>query len=146
MQLMKRRLLIITGFIILIATMSTDIAFAASCPDGPALRQWRQQRQALLRTANIYRQAGIGAKFIPAYNRLERFTATFPTVFLEQEIRNYPLLGNTQCLLWAMNNASGQNLNLQTYSDGKFDLLVGSNKIRSRISAEELLSIAKSLR
>ena len=67
-------------------------------------------------------------------------------IFLDQEIRNFPLVGNAWCLITAMRTASGQNLNYQPYSDGKFDLLLNGKKIRDRISATELLSIAKSLR
>jgi hypothetical protein len=131
---------------VLAATLFTEIAYAGTCPDGPAMQRWRAQRQQLFNMADAYKRAGMGVEYIPARAKLEQFTASGHAVFLEQEIRNFPLFGNVQCLLWAMNGASGQNLNLQPYSDGTYDLLVGKNKIRSRISSADLLAIAKSLR
>ena len=133
-------------FSLFISGIFSGLAYAETCPDGPAMQQWRAQYQQLFRTADAYKRAGIGGKYLEARSRLDMSIAAMPSVFLEQEIRNYPLFGKTQCLLWAMNKASGQNLNLQPYSDGTFDLLIGDNKIRDRISGAELLSIAKSLR
>jgi hypothetical protein len=45
-----------------------------------------------------------------------------------------------------MKKASGQDLNYTPYTDGKFDLVIGGRKIKDRISASDLLAIAKSLR
>ncbi len=75
-----------------------------------------------------------------------RLNSKGPLIWLNQEIKNFPLTGNAFYLVSAMKVASGQNLNYQPYSDGKFDLLVNGQKVRDRISGSELLSIANSMR
>ena len=140
------RALTIAAIISLVTAMSGNFAHSASCPDGPQMQQFRAQRNALAREASIYRGAGLGLKYQEALTKLELFDVDYPYIFLDQEIRNFPLFGNVACLITAMRTASGQDLKYQPYTDGKFDLLMNGQKIRDRISAAELLSIAKSMR
>jgi hypothetical protein len=143
---MASRVSIYTAICVLISVVFSNNAYAETCPDGAAMRQWRQQYQSLFNVADAYRRAGIGIKYIPALGRLNQFAATGSAVILEQEIGNFPLFRKATCLVHAMKLVSGQELSYQPYTDGKFDLLVNGKKIRDRISADELLSIAKSLR
>jgi hypothetical protein len=145
--------------------MLTGNARAEGCPDGLQIQQWLQQGRALLshREALIKREktriyiAGPHGGGPAMHQELQRRVAAidakinadkarYPRLFLDQEIKNFPLTGGADCLVWAMQLASGQDLKYTPYSDGKFDLTLGTKKIRSRISGAELLSIAKSLR
>lgn len=140
------RALIAASIVSLIMAMSANIAYSASCPDGLHMQQFRQQMETLRRELELYRMSGAWLEYKYAMDRWDVLQPKFAFIFLDQEIRNFPLVGNAWCLITAMRTASGQNLNYQPYSDGKFDLLLNGKKIRDRISATELLSIAKSLR
>ena len=95
----------------------------------------------LLEKLQLYAMAGDNEKYFHQRLKVNKFTSRFPYLFLNQEIKNFPLIGNAFCLVLAMKTASGQNLNYQPYSDGKFDLLVNGQKVRDRISASELVFV-----
>jgi hypothetical protein len=142
----KLRALAIAIFISLLSAMSADLVYAKSCPDGLQMQQYRQQREALVSRVRFLAEAGAGEEAIEAVNRLNKFNAKYPFVFLNQEIKNFPLIGDVACLFSAMRTASGQDLNYQPYSDGTLDLLLNGKRIRERISAADLLAIAKTFR
>jgi hypothetical protein len=155
----------LTAIAALAMAMLTGNAQAEGCPDGLQIQQWRQQGRALLshREALIKREKtrifleGASAKGMSMRHELQRRVseidakinadkARYPRLFLEQEINNLPLTGDADCLVWAMQLASGQDLKYRPYTDGRFDLLIGEKKIRDRISGADLLAIAKSMR
>jgi hypothetical protein len=130
--------------VLLSCSLFAELVYAGTCPEGLQLQQWRQQR-AILRDqvkANVY-DPTVALQW---RNKFHANEAKYPALFLDQEIRNFPLTGDAFCLVWAMKIASGKDLNYTPYTDGKFDLTLGGKKIRDRISADELLAIAKSLR
>jgi hypothetical protein len=142
----KLRALAIAILISLLTATSASLAYAKSCPDGLRMQQYNQQRKVLLDRAHLYQRAGAGLKYQDALAKVNLFTAKFPYIFLEQEIRNFPLMGNVPCLITAMRTASGQDLKWGTVSDGTIDLFLNGKKIREGISAADLLAIAKTLR
>ena len=143
---MKIRALTIAFLISLVTMMSADLAHANPCPDGLRMQQYRQQRETLRRQVFVYGAVPHKRVYMEARGRLDQLTAKYPYVFLDQEIRNFPLIGDVACLITAMRTASGQDLNYQPYSDGTLDLLLNGKRIRERISAADLLAIAKTFR
>jgi hypothetical protein len=160
---MKHRCMAV--WLLLVTTVVGDPAYAEECPDSLKILQWRQQGRALINhreefierekvriilIANPVEQARARINLhqrVAAINaKINADQARFPALFLDQEIRNFPLARDADCLVWAMQRASGQDLKFTLYTDGKYDLTLGGKKIRDRISGAELLSIAKSLR
>ena len=131
------------AFVVLISsTLLAELAYSntyeKTCPEGPSLQQWRQQLAGIKRQLRTAANPRVYVNLMSVY---EREAAKFERLFLIQEIHNFPLFGNVQCLLWAMRSASGQDLKYTPYTDGKFDLLIGEKKIRDRISGADLLAI-----
>ena len=126
--------------------MSADLAYAKSCPDGLKMQQYRQQREAIKSRIRSLRGYPGKKEFLDARSRLSHLNAKFPYIFLDQEIKNFPLIGDVACLFSAMRTATQQNLNYQPRTDGKFNLFHDGQKIREGLSTADLLNIAKSLR
>jgi hypothetical protein len=140
------RVLNIAFLISLLAATSASLAYANPCPDGLRMQQYRQQLYDFKLTAIANMGLPGSKEYLEARSRVSRLTAKFPQVWLDQEIRNFPLAVDARCLLGAMRTASGLDLSLQSRTDGKLNLLRDGQVIREGISAADLLSIAKSLR
>jgi hypothetical protein len=103
--------------------VSENFAHAKPCPQGLRLQQISQQRNAWVQVARLHALGGNAEKYIAATSKLNQLTIQQTVAFLEQEIRNFSLIGNVGCLMAAMRGASGQNLSWQPYTDGKLDLI-----------------------
>lgn len=136
----------LTIFSALILMLPIDIAYAKTCPPGQNLQIFYGQLNSLNREHRVQYAAGNFLEAMRVKRRIDILEAKHPFLFFQQEIRNFPLIGDVFCLIAAMKAASGQNLFYQPYSNGKLDLLLDGKVIRQMISKAELFSIAKSLR
>jgi hypothetical protein len=130
--------------VLISCTLFAGLAYAGTCPEGLQLQQWRQQLEEI--KSQMRMALGTPGAASRMQGKYAQLAAKYPALFLEQEIKNYPLIANTNCLVWAMKQATGQELSYGQVNGGPIDLYLNKKVIRQGLSSSELLSIAKSLR
>ncbi len=111
------------------------------CPKGQAIRNLEDEYRRSKQMAEIYQRSGMGLESMRETQKSQAIANRFPNLYLDQEIRSFPLTGDVRCLSAAYSQVTGREVRFELQSGGKWDVYVSGVRTQKGLSDSELVEL-----
>lgn len=102
-----------------------------------------QQREEIVRLAEMYRNAGMGAQYLEARNQLLGLDNNIMLLHGMQGLQEFTLANDPRRLAWVWSQYAGVPVGVQPRTDGKFNIFVNGQKVKEALDSATVAEMAR---